>query len=199
MDRTEPSDPSAADTVSPPPEENLCSGCVACCHAIVGVTHVDLALLAKMPTITLPQAVRLYSEEEFEADENDPDMAMTARGRRMLALRSTENGCKFLEKNGNCGIYDYRPRACRSFPYEIDDFDKGNRSLTVLQLATELNCKRAAAGTDRSRVPRAHVEDEEAARLEFRALLRQWDAAPIAKGDRTATGLIEYLLKAAAS
>ena len=177
-------------------EENLCSGCTACCYAVVSVTHVDLALMAKIPGQELADALKLYSEEEFETDPDDPDLAVMAQGPRMLALRSNKNGCKFLQKNGNCGIYEYRPRACRSFPYEMPDFSEGKRSLTVLPLATEVNCKRAQVGFERSSIPIANVADEEDARVKFRALLRQWDAAPIPKKNRTMAALMDYLLKA---
>src|SRR5271170_1553340 len=177
--------------------DNLCSGCVACCHAVVSVTHVDLARLAKIPRQPLSAALKLYSEEEFDCDKDDPDMAILNVGRRMLALRTTERGCKFLQKNGNCGIYEYRPRACRSFPYEIPDFDKGKLSLKVIPLATELNCKRAAVSFRRSGIPRAHVQTEEVARVEFRGLLRKWDALPIPRRQRTMAALIKFLARAA--
>lgn len=189
------------DSISPAehaPSENLCSGCTACCHAIVGITHIDLANLAAVPEQNLPDVLKLYARAEFNGKANDPDLALMRDGPRMLALRSTEDGCIFLQKNGNCGIYQHRPRACRSFPYEMIDFKKRNLALKVIPLATEFSCKRATVSFTRSGVGRKNVLDEEEARAQFHQLLRQWNGSPIPRRKRTMSALIAFLNSAVA-
>ena len=75
-----------------------CNRCGACCKILVKVLPLDIKRLEKHG----------YSEREIIRDD---------------CLRLNNGGCVFLRKNGSsyrCAVHDFRPRACRRFPFTVE-------------------------------------------------------------------------------
>lgn len=39
------------------------------------------------------------------------------------AIRKEDGKCMFLTKKNSCGVYEFRPDACRRFPVRVDGID----------------------------------------------------------------------------
>jgi len=81
-----------------------CTQCANCCrHGSVIVSQAEIEAIADYLGIEPAEVVRQYTAP-------DPE------GPATRLLRSTRDGCVFLEGN-LCMIYEARPRACREFPH----------------------------------------------------------------------------------
>ncbi len=79
-------------------------GCTACCHTQVSVTEDEAKLLAKHIT-KIPDFDwhRLLTQVEAK-DNGDP----------FFDIPYEQRGCVFLDKQGECQVYEDRPSVCRS-------------------------------------------------------------------------------------
>lgn len=81
-----------------------CTTCANCCrHGEVEVSAADLEGIARHLGTTVEEVERLYTEP-------------VAGAPALHTLRSTEEGCVFLDGN-LCVVYAARPKACREFPH----------------------------------------------------------------------------------
>lgn len=88
-------------------------GCTACCHRVVSVTLPEAHAIAS-------HVARNFSEERIQA-------LVEGNGAYLQTLQETweteepaiHRACPFLDEEGLCGIYEYRPLACRG----VNSFD----------------------------------------------------------------------------
>jgi Fe-S-cluster containining protein len=107
-------------------------GCTACCHTQVTVTSEEADLLAKRvfdgKKIDIP---KLYNQSIAKNDSAD-----------WYKLSYEERSCVFLDKKGECTIYEDRPSVCRtnhvvSDPQFCETKDGNENSVRLLK--TELS------------------------------------------------------------
>lgn len=84
----------------------ICDGCdVYCCRNIIPLLNHEEFISGKYPirTIDIPEL-----KKDLPTSEN------------VIGLAMGKEGCFFL-KDGRCGIYEDRPRACRVYDCRIDE------------------------------------------------------------------------------
>ncbi|MDZ4796995.1 MAG: YkgJ family cysteine cluster protein [Bryobacteraceae bacterium] len=82
-----------------------CTACANCCrHSIVSVNAAELETIAAHLSVSPETARAVYMEP-------DPEAPVLRR------LRSTLDGCIFLDTENFCIIYEARPNTCRDFPH----------------------------------------------------------------------------------
>ena len=99
-----------------PPLYFSCNQCGACCRNFyIPLSHLDvLRLLAAHPETPLESLFLLRPAEAAHAE------ALLIAGEWWhLLLQRRDEACTFLDAEGRCGSYESRPRACRSFPFEL--------------------------------------------------------------------------------
>ncbi len=97
-----------------------CAGCHKCCSGMGSSIVLDPYDMWRLFTGAGLDLQRLLSEERVELQVADgcvlPNLKMAGAGEQ----------CAFLNGEGRCGIYEYRPGICRLFPlgryYENGDF-----------------------------------------------------------------------------
>jgi Fe-S-cluster containining protein len=95
-------------------------GCSACCrHFVSSVEPFELAALHRhikdredYPDLLFSSHGHSVAYEKLLAKEGDDEEA-SDRALHRYFLRG--RACPFLEKNGACGVYEYRPMSCRMF------------------------------------------------------------------------------------
>ncbi len=80
------------------------SGCSACCHTQVSVTHDEADLLASL----------VNSGVEINLDKLHVQMAIKNSTSAWNALTYEERKCVFLNAENMCSIYEDRPSVCRT-------------------------------------------------------------------------------------
>lgn len=86
-----------------------CRGCSACCRGMgdtVILDPSDVYRLTKGLHKSFEELFQNYVELHVEEGLLMPNLRMTG----------TENNCVFLQKEGRCGIHEFRPGLCRAFP-----------------------------------------------------------------------------------
>lgn len=79
-------------------------GCSYCCEVHVGITPQEGVLL------------RAYAKEQgLSVDEALLARQAEATPRTWKELPLVDQRCVFLQANGTCGVYEYRPLACRKY------------------------------------------------------------------------------------
>lgn len=94
-----------------------CNQCGACCRDfLIPLSHKDVQrLLAAYPEQP-PEALFLLRP----ADPSDVEALLFGGEWFHLLLQRGEDACLFLLEDGRCGTYESRPRACRTFPFDLD-------------------------------------------------------------------------------
>jgi len=67
--------------------------------------------------------------------DDEPEAFVRLRqGKRVMILRHSHGGCRYLGKDGRCTIYTSRPLGCRVYPFDPDFTRKGKlRRLTLVK------------------------------------------------------------------
>lgn len=84
----------------------------------VPLSHLDLLQLAQAhPQLSPHDYARLHRSHPMHPEAlliNDDYFLL------FLQRRESDDACVFLGEEGDCTNYPARPRACRSFPFELD-------------------------------------------------------------------------------
>jgi Fe-S-cluster containining protein len=103
-----------------------CNGCGNCCRSLrVAITHHDLERLVgglgRHPSSLVewlePDAVDMTGEPGSFVELNV--------GRRLMVLAHREGACWLLDGSQRCTAYEFRPRDCRLFPFDLARDDTG--------------------------------------------------------------------------
>ncbi|MEZ0370677.1 MAG: YkgJ family cysteine cluster protein [Candidatus Sericytochromatia bacterium] len=99
-----------------PPLYFGCNQCGACCrNFFIPLSHIDmLRLLAAHPELPLDGLFQLRPAKAEHAQA-----LLLEGGWWQLVLKHRGDDCIFLDHEGRCGSYESRPRACRTFPFEL--------------------------------------------------------------------------------
>lgn len=85
-----------------PKKVNKCEGCHLCCHEPLPITIIDLINICQTLEVDFVQAFRYLN---LEVDGNVVD----------ITLKRRKGNCVFLDHQGRCRIYDYRPFLCQTY------------------------------------------------------------------------------------
>jgi Fe-S-cluster containining protein len=129
-----------------------CNQCGDCCREMrIPLSHEDLlAIHQQHPELPLVQWLQFYPVESTH-----PDALWLEQKPGLLLLRQQQGACLFLQDN-RCGIYAYRPRVCRIWPFEHVPGERALRIAPQHSMLVKLAC-------DQTPMPRAEhqqIHDE---------------------------------------
>lgn len=165
-----------------------CECCASCCREmVVPVNDADVKRLMEISGLQPTGIVGFFSSRHVDYDADSPLWVRTRSGPRIMALKRTGKGCRFLTHDGRCRFYEHRPSTCRTFPYEIRFIGKSKRE-DVSRTDWELCQSIPVMVTDRDKVSvdrRQELRDDR----QYRCRLRAWEAA----GAGRTSDLLAYL------
>lgn len=111
-----------------------CDRCSKCCEEHrVPVSLPDVSRLrasALVSALAPEEFLQLLSPDEVDMVGEPESLALVKEGRRLLVLRHRDsNGCVFLEKGVGCRVHEFRPSACRAYPFDRPDGERGGVGL----------------------------------------------------------------------
>lgn len=168
-----------------------CPSCSApCCHALVHVTLVEAARIARALTIPFPAFVRTVAVDPPRPFE--PSAVVTIDGvARRLAFRETNerHRCVFLHDVGDrvrCSIHALRPGICRQYPFKLQ------RGKLRVDVGTEAFCASGWLWNDATiDAQGAHLDAWLADRKQDAQLAATWNA----RGGGTLDELCRYAIE----
>lgn len=114
------------------PENNgICEGCHYCCHEPAPITLQDAYKLMEVLATDLTGLVDyLWIDEQHGA----VDITLRRQGKDI---------CTFLQKNGRCSIYNYRPLVCQTYICCPIDKDHEDLRSTIVNLGEDALIRQA--------------------------------------------------------
>lgn len=104
-----------------------CFGCDLCCHEPLPVTSIDVENISRAKNVSFTDAFKYL---RVETRDNIVDITLK---------RTRNNRCVFLNKDGICSIYKYRPFICQTYICcQTEDAVEELRSQVVNQGMDEL-------------------------------------------------------------
>lgn len=98
-----------------------CTGCGECCRKLrVAVTDSDLERLVRASGIQAADLVDWLEPGAVDMSGEPESFVELGQGRRLMVLAHGSGGCRFLDANARCGVYEARPADCRLFPFDVD-------------------------------------------------------------------------------
>src|SRR5262245_38713278 len=98
-----------------------CTGCGNCCRdTVVCITDGDIKRIVDETGKSPLEFVRFYTQKEISMSTSDPLWVKFNDQKAVMALRSIEDRCVFLDDKTNfCTIYEHRPVTCRDHPFNV--------------------------------------------------------------------------------
>lgn len=116
-----------------------CTGCGNCCRGtVVCITDEDVRRIVAATGKSPRDFVRFFTEEEVEMDRRSPLWVRFDPNRAVMALRSVDDRCVFLDGDNRCTIYEHRPVTCRQYPFNVELSDTGG--IERLSLSRAAKC-----------------------------------------------------------
>ena len=113
-----------------------CNQCGDCCREMrIPLSHEDLlAIRQRHPELPLQEWLQFYPVESTH-----PDALWLEQKPGILLLRQRQGACTFLQDN-RCGVYAYRPRVCRIWPFEHVPGERALRIAPQHSMLVKLAC-----------------------------------------------------------
>ncbi len=105
-----------------------CHHCGHCCTEVVCLpTPWDVIRMVRMEGANPYEFLEFLTAEEITGvEDDDPTWLEVGDERYLMALRRTEEGCHFLDKDTrHCTIYEARPILCRLYPFALQESEEG--------------------------------------------------------------------------
>ena len=117
-----------------------CTGCGNCCkEPLLPLTDSDIRRIVRHTGEATHELVRWVDRNGIDMDD-EPEAFVTLRqGKRVMVLRHSGGGCRYLGADDRCTIYAHRPLGCRIFPFDPTFTDDGK--LRRLKLIPATDCK----------------------------------------------------------
>jgi Fe-S-cluster containining protein len=153
-----------------------CTGCGNCCRdPLLPLTHADLARIVENSRLRAAEVVKWVSSREIDLAPGSENFVSLRVGPRVMVLRHTRRGCRFLGADNRCSIYSFRPLGCRIFPFD-PDFDRSGK-LVRLRMIDATDCPYESDGSnDRRKLLRLNT-DTERELAEYHAKVAEWNRA----------------------
>lgn len=96
-----------------------CNQCGHCCRDfLIPLSHQDILRLLDAWAGQTPETLFLLRP----AEPSDVEALLFGGEWVHLLLQRRHDACVFLGEDGRCGSYESRPRACRTFPFDLGRF-----------------------------------------------------------------------------
>jgi Fe-S-cluster containining protein len=116
-----------------------CTGCGNCCRdTVVCLTDADIQRVVDGTGRSPSTFVQFYSKDEVVLPKNSPFWITFGNKPAVMALRSRQGHCVFLDRENRCTIYDHRPVTCRQHPFDVRLSETG--AVTRVSLSRVVDC-----------------------------------------------------------
>jgi Fe-S-cluster containining protein len=112
-----------------------CTGCGNCCREpLLPLTDEDVRRIVRRTGDRPEDIVTWVDRHGIDMDDEPEAFVRLRQGKRVMILRHSYGGCRYLGKDGRCTIYTSRPLGCRVYPFDPDFTQKGKlRRLTLVK------------------------------------------------------------------
>ncbi len=96
-----------------------CTGCGNCCkEPLLPLTDADVRRITGHTGDPASEVVRFVDRDAIDMDDEPEAFASLRQGKRVMILRHERGGCRYLDDDDRCSIYEARPLGCRIFPFD---------------------------------------------------------------------------------
>lgn len=137
--------------------------------------------------------VRFVDRFGIDMDDEPEAFAILRQGKRVMVLRHSGGGCRYLDAEARCSIYDARPLGCRIFPFD-PTYDRAGK-LRRLDLIQATDCRYELDGKNDPRwLKNLHARYGDATER-YHAKLAEWNTVQRRRkrGGRDAQTAHEFL------
>ncbi|HET9957651.1 MAG TPA: YkgJ family cysteine cluster protein [Polyangiaceae bacterium] len=151
-----------------------CTGCGNCCkEPLLPLTDTDLRSILDHTGDAVADVVRFVDRNGIDMDDEPEAFVILPQGKRVMVLRHQRGGCRYLDAQDRCGIYDARPLGCRIFPFD-PRFERSGK-LRRLKLIQATDCLYELDGAnDPSALYELHQRYVEATRV-YHEKVAEWN------------------------
>ncbi|MDA0745278.1 MAG: YkgJ family cysteine cluster protein [bacterium] len=151
-----------------------CTCCGNCCREpIVLVTGEDIRRIVKHTNQDPADVVDFYKPSEIAWGKKQPGWINMKKGRRIMGLRRTENGCQYLGEDERCTIYEHRPITCRRYPFNVELDEEGD--IQLLSISDSVECPYELDGENSLKQIRALCDWEEKEETPYNECVEAWN------------------------
>ena len=168
-----------------------CTGCGNCCRdTVVCITDGDIKRIVDETGKSPLEFVRFYAHNEISMSTSDPLWVKFNDQKAVMALRSIEDRCVFLDDKTNfCTIYEHRPVTCRDHPFNVTFSETG--AVEKISLAKIVKCPHAWDGNiSRRELRKVQTWNERQEELYLKKV-REWNHRQM--GLKTRPGFLRFL------
>jgi len=116
-----------------------CTSCGNCCkEPLLPLTDADIARITRHTGEPSSALVRWVDRNGIDMDDEPEAFVMLRQGKRVMVLRHSGGGCRYLGSDDRCTIYNHRPLGCRIFPFDPSWTE--DRKLRRLKLIQATDC-----------------------------------------------------------
>lgn len=151
-----------------------CTGCGNCCRdPFLPLTDADVRRIRAHTGERSANVVQFVDRNEIEMDDEPEAFAILRQGKRVMILRHSAKGCRYLALDDRCSIYQARPLGCRIFPFD-PTFDRQGK-LRRLELIQATECEYTLDGAnDPSELRNLH-QSHERDTLRYHQKIAEWN------------------------
>jgi Fe-S-cluster containining protein len=114
-----------------------CTGCGNCCKdPLLPLTDGDLRRIMKRTGDRPHDIVTWVDRHGIDMDDEPEAFVRLRQGKRVMVLRHSNGGCRYLGDDERCTIYSSRPLGCRIYPFDPTFTSKGKLRRLSLVRAT---------------------------------------------------------------
>ena len=96
-----------------------CTGCGNCCKdPLLPLTDADVARIIARTHERASDIVRFVNRHQIDMDDDPEAFVRLRQGKRVMVLGHSHGGCRYLDSEDRCKIYQFRPLGCRVFPFD---------------------------------------------------------------------------------
>lgn len=151
-----------------------CTGCGNCCRdPLLPLTDADVRRITEHTGERARDVVRFIDRNGIDMDDEPEAFAILRQGKRVMVLRHTGGGCRYLDERDRCSIYKARPLGCRIFPFD-PAFDRSGK-LKRLKLIQATECRYELDGENDPDALRRLHERYEAATRSYQEKIAEWN------------------------
>ena len=152
-----------------------CTGCGNCCkEPLLPLTDSDIKRVVRHTGESSHDLVRWVDRNGIDMDDEPEAFVMLRQGKRVMVLRHTGGGCRYLGADDRCTIYNHRPLGCRIFPFDPSYTEAGK--LRRLKLIQATDCKYELDGDNDPEKVRVLHGRHIAATTTYQARVATWNA-----------------------
>jgi Fe-S-cluster containining protein len=151
-----------------------CTGCGNCCKdPLLPLTDADITRIIQSTGEDPADLIRWVDRNGIDMDDEPEAFVMLRHGKRVMTLRHERGGCRYLDRENRCTVYDIRPLGCRVFPFDPTFTRTG--TLRRLKLIQATDCVHELDGSNEISSIRSLQEQHDNATRAYQERIAEWN------------------------